>query len=93
MTRTFFYAAGGLLLIAALALNALIPRYEYRQLRDTTYARIDRWTGEAIVGRWYRSGTGVQWVPAAGRAAEGPPSELPAGELVEDNGHLVARPR
>jgi len=41
---------GVTLIVLALLVHGLVPRYDFRQFRDTTsWTRIDRWTGSAAL--------------------------------------------
>jgi hypothetical protein len=52
MTRRDWWLGLGLL-VAAILVHALVPRYEWRQVGNSVVLlRLDRWTGTAEYGRW-----------------------------------------
>jgi hypothetical protein len=54
------YWLGIAAIVIALALHALVPRYEWRNYGSgPPFIRIDRWTGRAVLGA-YATG---QWAP------------------------------
>lgn len=61
--RIDLYVAA-ILIAAAIALHALIPRYEWREVRPGLATQVDRWTGRATAYTLERTGTakGYQWV-------------------------------
>lgn len=62
MTRRDYWLIGAAMVVAIL-LHALVPRYDWRDPGGddaVTYIRIDRWTGQAEIGRFTRDG----WRPA-----------------------------
>ena len=65
MTRSDWWIGIGIV-TAALILHAAFPRYEWRGDRIPV-VRIDRWTGEAIVGRYIDSARGRVWSPQIGQ--------------------------
>jgi hypothetical protein len=58
------------LIVAALVLHALIPRYDWH-LTSGAAIRVDRWTGTAVGGRFEHG----RWVPVVPTAA--PPGQAP----------------
>jgi hypothetical protein len=58
--------AGVLLLACAITLHALVPRYEWHSLTQGIYVREDRWTGDAVWGKF--DGVGAEseghWIAA-----------------------------
>jgi hypothetical protein len=81
---------GIVVLASAIALHALLPRYEWQQIRGADYLRIDRWTGTAIVGRFRRDGDTVRWSSARYPAPAAAPA-VPAGPA--GSGAAAAEPQ
>ena len=59
MTRRDWWL-GVALIVAAIVLHALVPRYEWRDAGGAPIVRIDRWTGAAQMGLF---GNGGVWTP------------------------------
>jgi hypothetical protein len=49
MTRRDWWL-GVSLLVAAIMLHALVPRYEWQHIEGAVFMRVDRWTGRAMMG-------------------------------------------
>ena len=49
---------GIVLVVLAILVHALVPRYEYQQVGSVLWIRVDRWTGQAQVAAV--TGNGVQ---------------------------------
>jgi hypothetical protein len=57
MTRRDWWLGVGVV-VAAIVLHALVPRYEWRNANNVPRIRVDRWTGQSVLGTF----SGGRWV-------------------------------
>lgn len=77
------------LVVAAIVLHALVPRYEWRNYGSVPIVRIDRWTGRAVIGSF----PGGHWTaPSEPLAIVKPAADVATPSVWRDADTLLATP-